>query len=226
MIEATKFNRNRIDEALSELLENEDSAVHGYTPASGLPSLRAALADALQQFDFQLAPEQIYVTCGSDAGRSILARALLEEGDEVMFLYPPNAEQYDAMAAAGASIVENGVLTAHTRLVVLSDSDPVPYGLAEMLRAAEKEYGHDIYLLADRLHAAPETEAILRDYDSCIVNEDFGEELAGECIGYLAVSMRAAQADTLCAAIAGAARAAGYVNPPSLMQRAVEACIA
>ena len=226
MIEATSFSIQHIDEALNELLENEDSAVHGYTPASGLPTLRAALADALQQFEFPLAPEQIYVTCGSDAGRRILARALLEEGDEVMFLYPPDGAQYKAMAAAGASIVENGVLTAHTRLVVLSDSDPVPYGLAEMLRAAEKEYGHDIYLLADRLHATPETEAILHDYDSCIINEDFGEELAGECIGYLAVSMRAAQADTLCAAIAGAARACGYVNPPSLMQRAVEACIA
>ena len=226
MIEATQFRISCIDEALSELLENEDSAVHGYTPASGLPDLRAALAEALRQYDFEIAPEQIYVTCGSDAGRSILANALLEEGDEVMFLYPPDAAQCSAVKAAGASIVENGVLTAHTRLVVLSDTDPVPAGLAEMLRSAEKAYGHDIYLLADRLRATPETEAILRDYDSCIINEDFGEELAGECIGYLAVSMRAAQADTLCAAIAGAARAAGYVNPPSLMQRADRECIA
>ena len=67
MIEATSFSIQHIDEALNELLENEDSAVHGYTPASGLPTLRAALADALQQFEFPLAPEQIYVTCGSDA---------------------------------------------------------------------------------------------------------------------------------------------------------------
>lgn len=226
MIESTRFAAPRIDAALTELLDTEDSSVHGYTPASGLPALRASLAEALCYYNFHASPEQIYVTCGSAAGRAVLAHALLEEGDEVMFLYPPDAEQREAMEAVGAVVVENGILSARTRLVVLSDADPVPYGLAEMLRAAEKEYGHDIYLLADRLSAAPDTEAILREYDSCVLNEDFGEDLAGECIGFLAVSGRAAEADELCAAIAGAARAGGYVNPPSLMQRAVEACIA
>jgi len=226
MIETTQFSTHRIDAALNELLDAEDSSVHGYTPASGLPALREALTEALKYYDFPASPEQVYVTCGSAAGRAILACALLEEGDEVMFLYPPDAEQRGAMEAAGAVVVENGILSSRTRLVVLSDHDPVPVGLAEDLRLAEKSYGHSIYLLADRLSATPETEATLREYDSCIINEDFGEDLAGECIGFLAVSGRAAEAEDLCAAIAGAARANGFVNPPSLMQRAVGACIA
>ena len=39
------------------------------------------------------------------------------------------------------------------------------------------------------------------------------------------MSERAREAELLFAAIAGAGRACGYVNPPSLMQRAVEKCL-
>ena len=92
-------------------------------------------------------------------------------------------------------------------------------------RAAEKAYGQPVYLLADCVSPTEENLSLLRDYDSCVLNGDFGTELAGECIGYLAVSERAREAELLFAAIAGAGRACGYVNPPSLMQRAVEKCL-
>ena len=225
MIDTSLFSRRLADTALDEILEQEDDSVHGYTPASGLPALRGALADALNLYDLNLSPEKIYVTCGAQAGRAILAHALLEPGDEILFLYPPKVDLLSTAKALGAKVVENGVLSARTRLVVLSHADPVPDGLAEMLRTAEQRCGHPIYLLADGLVPSPATEALLQDYDSVVLNEDFGEDLAGECIGFLAVSGKAAEADELYAAITGAARACGYVNPPSLMQRAVGACL-
>lgn len=226
MIDHALFSRERVDAALEALLHTENSALHGYTPAAGLPALRGALAEACGQLPFALSSNLIYVTCGAPAGRAVLCRALLEEGDEVLFLYPPEDDLRCAVEAVGAQVVENGILSAHTRLVVLSDSDPIPAGLAEALRAAEKAYGQPIYLLADCLRTTPENLALLHDYENCVVNGDFGPALAGESIGYLAVSERAEDAETLFDAIAGAARAAGYVNPPSLMQHALQQCLA
>ena len=55
----------------------------------------------------------------------------------------------------------------------------------------------------------------------------FAEELAipGERIACLAVSERAEDGADVFARIAGASRAMGYVNTPSLMQRVVERCL-
>ena len=226
MIDVSVFSRERVDAALEALLHTENSALHGYTPAAGLPALRGALAEALGELPFALTSDLIYVSCGAPAGRAVLSRALLEEGDEVLFLYPPEADLRSAVEAVGAQVVENGILSERTRLVVLSDSDPIPAGLADTLRAAEKAYSRPIYLLADCLKPTEENLALLRDYENCVVNGDFGPALAGESIGYLAVSKRAENAETLFDAIAGAARAAGYVNPPSLMQHALQQCMA
>lgn len=226
MIDVSVFSRERVDAALEALLHTENSALHGYTPAAGLPALRGALAETLGEIPFALTSELVYVTCGAPAGRAVLSRALLEEGDEVLFLYPPEADLRSAVEAVGAQVVENGILSERTRLVVLSDSDPIPAGLIDALRAAEKAYSRPIYLLADCLKPTEENLALLRDYENCVVNGDFGPSLSGESIGYLAVSERAEDAETLFDAIAGAARAMGYVNPPSLMQHALQQCMA
>lgn len=225
MIDISLFARRRVDEALRALLAAEDSSVHGYTPAPGLPALRDALVRALALYDFPLSPEGIYVTCGRAAGAAILNRALLEKGEEVLFLCPPDEDLRSAVEAVGAAAVEGGVIGGRTRLVVLSGDSPVTDDLAAQLRAAEERSGRPVWLLADRLAAAPYTEALLHEHASFVLLEDFGGALDGECLGFLAVGADAPEADTLCAAIAGAGRAMGYVNPPSLMQCAVLACL-
>ncbi len=224
MIDTSLFSRHCIDDALSTLLASEDSSVHGYTPASGLPPLRRALAEALALYELKLSPERIYVTCGAAAGLAIAARAILASGDEALFLSDPRPEQSRAVEAAGAAVSTSG-LTDRTRLVILSGNTPIPDGLAASLRAAESEFGRPLYLLADRLSPSPAAEALLREYGSFLLNEDFGDELSGEAIGFLAVGARSADADLVYDAVAGAGRAMGYVNPPSLMQRAILACL-
>lgn len=225
MIDSSLFARRRVDEALRALLAAEDSSVHGYTPAPGLPALREVLVRSLVRYDFPLSSEGIYVTCGRAAGAAILNRALLEKGEEVLFLCPPDDHLRSAVEAVGAAAVEGGVIGGRTRLVVLSGDSPVTDDLAAQLRAAEERSGRPVWLLADRLAAAPYTESLLHEHASFVLLEDFGGALDGECLGFLAVGADAPEADTLCAAIAGAGRAMGYVNPPSLMQRAVLACL-
>ena len=221
MFEERLFSASFLDASLNELLASEASDLHAYTPASGLPALREALCDGLKPLSLPVSSDKIYVTCGASAGRAILVRALLNEGDEVLFLYPPEDAFRSAVEAAGAVVVANGILTKRTRLVVLSDHDPVPSGLVDFLHNAEKLYGQPVYLLADRLNDSEENLALLRSYDSIILNEEFGDGFSGECIGFLAVGDQARDAELLYAAFAGAARACGYVNPPSLMQRAI-----
>ncbi len=218
MIDLSLFSRARLDAALEALLATQDSALHAYTPAPGLPALRSVLSEKLSDAGYPVAPEGIYITCGAQAGRSILARALLDPGDEVLFLTPPAEGILPAVRAAGAAVTE--LLTDRTRLLVLSGAS-VPDGAAETLRVAEGR----ACLLADCVTPGSEAAALALTTDACVLNGDFGPALSGECIGFLAVGSRFPAADRLTAAIAGAGRAMGYVNPPSLMQRAVLALL-
>jgi aspartate aminotransferase len=56
-----------------------------YTPAAGLPSLRAAAADVAQtRHGIEACPEQVTVTTGACGGLFATLRALLDPGDEVL----------------------------------------------------------------------------------------------------------------------------------------------
>ena len=84
--------------------------------------------------------------------------------------------------------------------------------------------GHAICLLAvEPYGSAP----ALCGYENTVACFPFAEELAmpGERIACLAVSERAEDRADIFARIAGAARAMGYVNTPSLMQRVLERCL-
>ena len=64
-------------------------------------------------------------------------------------------------------------------------------------------------------------------YDNTIVGYSFSKSLSlpGERIGYVVVPNEAAEAEDLLAGIEVANRTLGFVNAPSLMQKAVAACI-
>ena len=217
MLDTSLFTQHRIDDAIARLLAEEDSSLHGYTPAAGLPPLRRALAASLALYELQLPPEGVYVSCGAAAGLAIATRALLAQGDEVLFLSEPRPEQRRAVSAEGPN--------ARTRLALLSGGGPIPDGLAATLRAASDRFGRPLYLLADRLRPSPASEALLREYGAFLLNEDFGAALSGEAIGFLAVGGRCPDAGPVYDALAGAGRAMGYVNPPALLQRAILACL-
>ena len=104
--------------------------------------------------------------------------------------------------------------------------------LARILEAAQARYGHPIYLVSDEpyrelVYDGREVPCMLHFYDNTILDYSYSKSLSlpGERIGYLAVSPKMADGDTVYAALTGAARACGYVNAPSLMQRVIEKCI-
>lgn len=133
-------------------------------------------------------------------------------------------------------------INAHTKGVVINSPNN-PSGavyskatirrLAEILSAKEKEYGHAIYLLSDEpyreiAYDGIEIPYVTKYYKDTFVCYSYSKalSLAGERIGYIAVSPEMEDWQDAYAAICGAGRILGYVCAPSLFQRVAAACAA
>ena len=78
-----------VKQAVLELMDEEPSALHGYTPAAGDPRVRQAVADHIRRrYDVPAQPEQVYLTAGAAAGLAISISAVTEPGDEVIIIAP------------------------------------------------------------------------------------------------------------------------------------------
>ena len=106
-------------------------------------------------------------------------------------------------------------------------------GLARLLERKGAEYGHPIYIIADEpyrelVYGGVEVPFIPTVYRNTIVCYSYSKSLSlpGERIGYVYVPQAATDGKALYAAVAGAARAAGHVCAPSLMQRVIARCAA
>ena len=94
-----------VNEAIAELLKGDSVALHGYTTAAGLASLREAIAEDLnKRFDAHMSAGRLYVTCGAAAGLAISLRAILLPGDEVVVLAPFFPEYRVFTEASGGSL--------------------------------------------------------------------------------------------------------------------------
>ena len=246
-----------VNAAIAELIRGDSVALHGYTTAAGLMSLRQKLADDLNaRFGAGVDPNRIYVTCGAAAGLAVSLRALLLPGDEVVTLAPFFPEYRVFVEASGGELVPvqprvgdfqldpaafESALSEKTKAVIINSPNN-PSGvvltresleaLGGALRRHEEKTGRAVYLICDEpyrelAYDGVEVPCVFNYYDDAILCYSFSKSMSipGERIGYLAVGGKAKDADKLYASIMGAARALGYVNPPSLMQRVVEKCL-
>jgi aspartate/methionine/tyrosine aminotransferase len=77
-----------------------------YTPATGLPELRAAIARWYRErFGLAIAPERIVVTAGASAALQLITLALVDAGDEVLLPDPSYPCNRHFVAAAGGRAV-------------------------------------------------------------------------------------------------------------------------
>lgn len=104
--------------------------------------------------------------------------------------------------------------------------------MAEILEKKEQEFGTDIYLISDEpyrelAYDGVEVPYLTKYYKDTIVGYSFSKSLSlpGERIGYLVIPDEAADASDLQSAANVATRILGFVNAPSLMQRAVAKCL-
>ncbi len=155
--------------------------------------------------------------------------------DAVLTVVPPNPPSFlpnpEAFAAA---------ITPKTKAVIVNTpNNPtgVVYGkdtltaIAAVLSAKEKEYGNAIYLISDEpyreiVYDGATAPYIPDFYPDTIIGYSYSKSLSlpGERIGYLVIPDCVDCADEIIRAAGDATRILGFVNAPSLMQRAVAKC--
>ncbi|WP_222262417.1 MocR-like transcription factor YczR [Modestobacter marinus] len=77
---------------------------HGYAP-SGLPELRAAVADRFTARGLPTDPDQVVVTVGVGDGSAVVVEALLDPGDRVLVEHPSYPGALRVAEARGARLV-------------------------------------------------------------------------------------------------------------------------
>jgi len=82
------FPVERIREATDTILAERGSEVLQYSTTEGMPELRKLIAKRLSKGSFQISPENILITSGSQQGIDMVARILLNEGDRVIVENP------------------------------------------------------------------------------------------------------------------------------------------
>ncbi|MDV3429307.1 MAG: pyridoxal phosphate-dependent aminotransferase [Bacillota bacterium] len=104
--------------------------------------------------------------------------------------------------------------------------------LSDLLMKKSKEYNHPIYIICDEPYREIAYENVFipyipKFYNNTLVCYSYSKSLSlpGERIGYVAVPNEMEDFQIVMAAIAGAARALGYVNAPTLFQRVIARCV-
>ncbi len=132
-------------------------------------------------------------------------------------------------------------ITERTKAVIVNSpnnptgvvySEKTIQAMADLLRRKEEEFHTDIYLISDEpyrelAYDGVDVPYLTKYYKNTIVGYSFSKSLSlpGERIGYLVIPDEVADAEDLQAAANVATRILGYVNAPSLMQRAVAKCL-
>ena len=163
-----------VRQAILELLEEPAEKLHAYSPAPGYPQVRAVIAESLnRRFQETFLPENIFMTCGAAASLSICLKALLNPGDEVV-VFAPFFPEYRCWAEGMGAVVKvippqftdfqadpkafEEALSEKTKAVIINtpnNPSGVVYStetikqLCAVLEKKEKEYGTEIYLIAD-----------------------------------------------------------------------------
>ncbi len=248
-----------VKEALADLVLNTDPvALHGYTSAQGAPDVRKSCADYVNSnFGTNYTGDNFYMTVGAAASLTISLSAISEDNAEVIILAPffPEYTVFIKQAGMTPVIVKcreedfqinfeelRRAINKNTKAVIVNSpnnpsgvvfSEDTIKKLSEVLSDAEKEYGNDIYIIADE----PYRELVYADgvtvpfipnyYNNTIVCYSFSKSLSlpGERIGYILVPNTANDWQKVYFAVCGAGRSLGFVCAPSLFQKLVPKCI-
>ncbi|AGA69058.1 aspartate/tyrosine/aromatic aminotransferase [Desulfitobacterium dichloroeliminans LMG P-21439] len=249
---------NEVKKAILEIINEENSmAVHGYMNNSGFEDVRAAIADSLnRRFATHFTAENILMTVGAAGGLNVVFKTLLNPEDEVITFAPFFGEYRNYVRNHQGQLVVVSPNTADFQpnleelkrkinmktKAVLINSPNNPTGvvyseetimlLADILREKQKEYGSEIYLIADEpyrelAYDQVEVPYLTKYYENTIVGYSFSKSLSlpGERVGYLVIPNQATDFDNLISAANIANRILGFVNAPSLFQRVIAKCL-
>jgi len=218
---------------------------HGYMPNAGYPEVRASLAHGLAaRTGLPFTADNLIMTSGAAGAINTVLKSILDPGDEVIVLNPyfPEYRFYIENHAGRVVPVETDdsfqpdigriarAITPRTRAIILNSPNNPTGALysAEVLRELNTILREPILAISDEPYrplvydgtAPPE---ILRILDRAVLAWSWSKAMAiaGERIGYLAISPRLSEAAALANACTFANRILGYINASAIWQRVV-----
>jgi aspartate aminotransferase len=229
---------------------------HGYMPNPGFPEVRTAIADKLRrEVGLPFAAEHVCMTSGAAAACNVILKSILDPGDEVILLAPFFAEYpfYVGNHAGRVVVVETdadclpdvdriaAAITPRTRAIILNTpNNPsgrvYPAALLRDLGVMLALLPNPPLVISDEPYKSlvydgrqPAEVASLIEQTAICFSWSKSQALAGERIGFLALSPRLPDWPQLAAACTFANRTLGFVNAPALWQlvmaEAADACV-
>ena len=230
-----------------------EQGAHRYMSNAGYAHVREKIADMIaRKSGAPVKAGHVVMTVGAAGGINIALKALLDPGDEVI-AFAPYFKEYDFYAKNhGGSVVAvptdeatfrpdaaalEAAIGAKTKAVIINSPNN-PTGavydgdclgaVADAIRAGEKKFGTDIYVISDEpyisiVYDGIEAPHVFRYFKNALIVNSYSKSLAlaGERIGYTAINPDAAGADAIVAGLVFCNRVLGYVNAPAFMQRVV-----
>ena len=216
----------------------------------GIDSVREAIAASLnKRFDMNYTKNHIFPVSGAAAAIAHAVRAVTEPGDEVLTFAPFFAEYFQYINQSGAELKAVPANVADFQInfeafesmlnpkvmAILINTPNNPSGvvyseetltkLAQVLKAKEAEYGHDIYIISDEPYreivfdgsVVPYTS---KYYDNTISCYSFSKSLSmpGDRIGYVAANPACKDAELIIDMCGQISRGIGHNCPTAIMQ--------
>jgi aspartate aminotransferase len=225
-------------------IENRPGS-HGYMPNAGYPAVRRVIAERLRRdTGLEFNENLVLMTVGCAGAMNAALKAILDPGDEVIVLMPffPDYQFYitnhggkmvpvetDAEFSLDVTAIKSKITPRTRALILNSPNNPTGNVYSENeLRALEQvlqSVDYPIAVISDEPYKyfvydgghCPETAAII---SNCIITTSWSKTwaLAGERIGYLAISPRMPSAEPLAHACTFTNRILGYINAPAIWQ--------
>jgi len=233
------------EKTLQCMAELSRTMFHGYMPNAGYPDVRSTLAGHLSKiYGVGLTGDDIVMSCGAGGGLNVALKAMLDPGDEVMALAPYFVEYGFYVDNHGGRLVVADCgrdflpdmaeiarkITPRTKAIIINTpNNPTgriyPEAVLKSLRELLEKHP-DIVVISDEpyraiVYGSVDVPSVLKNIPNSVVVTSASKELslAGERIGYIAVSPSLAQKSEIVNAMILATRILGFVNAPALMQK-------
>ena len=208
--------------------------------------------DLAAEVDLPFTAEHIVMSVGAAGALNVTLKSILDPGDEVVLIAPYFAEYTFYIANhGGVKVVSRSTpdflpdladlelkIGPRTKSVLINSPcnpsgrlipGPLLAELGDLLRNKSAQYGRTIFLLSDEPYRRLIYDGLtfpspFRYYENTVMGMSHSKDLslAGERIGYLAISPRCPDAADLFNAATFCTRTLGFVNAPALMQRVLQ----
>ena len=237
-----------IMDTLRKIAADNPPGSHGYMPNAGYARTREVVAARLSaETGVEFSAGNVMMTCGCAGAMNAALKAVLNPGDEVIVPMPFFPEYNIYILNYGGRMIPvetredfsldvpalESLITPKTRAILLnSPNNPsgaiYPEKALRELEAALARADHTIVVISDEPYASivydgvkcPPAAAFI---SNCLITTSWSKKwaLAGERIGYLAISPKIAEAEALFEACVFSNRVSGFVNAPAIWQHVV-----